>query len=293
MSKDQRLLPFAILVLLALIWGSSFILMKKGLEAFDPIQLAMARLSIAAIVFLPFLISYLRNVPRKKLVILFLSGLFGNGLPAYLFAKAETVIDSAVAGILNVLSPLAILIIGAVFFGAKFSRGKISGVLLGLVGAVILILARAGDVDFIENAQYSLLVVVATLCYSISSNLIAYKLKELSPVMITTFSLSMLGFPSMIYLFAATDFMSVMQTHPDAWSSLGFIAVLGALGTAVAVVIFTKLLQLTDAVFASSVTYLIPIVALAWGLYRHEQIVPLQIAGMVVILSGVYLVNRK
>lgn len=293
MSQKARFLPWFLLILLALIWGSSFILMKKGLEAFTAVQIAALRVTIAGLCLLPFVPVYLKRVKRQDWIPLFVVGFVGNLVPAFLFAQAETVISSAVAGILNSISPLFILLISWMVYGNRFSMSKVFGVIIGFAGAVIMITAGSQGLDFSQNVLYSLLVVLAAFCYAVSANVMKEYLYESHPVQITTFSLGMVGIIGLSWLLIGGGFLPVMEIHPLAWSSFGFIALLGSLGTAFAVILFYRMIQLTDIVFASSVTYLIPIVALAWGLIFGEHLTPMHGVGMMVIFFGVYWVRKK
>lgn len=284
---------WGLLIFLSVLWGSSFFLMKTGLLGLSPLQIAGLRLTVAALCLLPWAIAGLRKMDKKLIPIFFLTGLTGNLIPAFLFPKAEEVVPSAVAGILNALSPVWILVIALIIFQKKFAIHRIVGIAIGLGGAVLLVLAGKEGIDFTRNVQFSLLIVLATFCYGISANLISEYFSKSNPVTVTAFSLASVGIPAGIWLFTAGGFVETVSAPTFPWISFWSIFALGSLGTAFALVLFTRLLQLTDVVFSSSVTYLIPIVALVWGIIDGESIHWMQFLGLGIVISGVYLVNRK
>jgi drug/metabolite transporter (DMT)-like permease len=295
---NKRALSWTLLLVLAVVWGSSFILMKKGLIAFSPMQMAALRISIAALVLTPFLFILFRRsgISGKKPMLFFLIGLTGNAIPAFLFAEAETVIPSGVAGVLNSLSPLFILGVAWLFYKQRFPLINFIGVVIGIGGAAILMTAGADlGADWRGgHLGYSLLIVLAAINYAISANLIKHHFSNFSPILLTSVALCSVGYPAMVYLIIDGTFFTTMQTNPElAWPSLGYIAILAAVGTALALVLFNRLLQISTLAFASSVTYLIPIVAVLWGVLDGETLIWQQGVGFAVVLSGVYLVNRK
>lgn len=279
--------------LLALVWGSSFILMKKGLMAFTPLQIASMRIVIAGVVLLPFLLGKAKQLSKREWIFVVVVGISGNGLPAFLFPMAETQLNSASVGILNSLSPLFTLVIGLLFFQLTFSWTKSIGILLGFIGATILVLGKQGSVDALKHLQYAALVVLATIGYGLSTNVMKSHLSKVSTVLASGFALLSVAIPYSIYLVCASGVIEVFQTHPNAWMSFLYVAILGSVGTALALMWYYRLLRLTnDPIISSSVAYVIPIVALAWGLLDGEQIAAIQYVGMVFILFGVWLANR-
>lgn len=290
-ERSPEVISWILLIVLGLLWGSSFILIKKGLIAFEPGAVGALRIAFASIFLAIPTVGKLKNVRRKNILKLFVVGLFGSLIPAFLFAKAQTQLDSAMAGILNAITPLWVIIISLTLFNQKISFRVFVGMIMGFSGTVWLLLAGAdGNVQF---NYYALFVVVATICYGVNLNLIKYKLAGLDAITITGVSLSMVGPLAILFLFTGTDFLTDMQSHPQAWQSLGALAILGIVGTAIALILFNKLVQVTTPVFASSVTYLIPIVAVIWGIIDGEIITAGRMAGMVLILIGVYIANRK
>ncbi|HNQ12549.1 MAG TPA: DMT family transporter [Bacteroidia bacterium] len=289
-KKEDKLLAWILLLTLALIWGSSFILMKKGLRTFAPDQLASLRMSISFMCLLPVVLTRFKQVQKSHWKYLMAAGILGNGIPAFLFAIAQTHISSSVAGMLNGLTPVFVLILGWWFFKVKTSGFGVAGVLMGLSGAIALLFIRSsGTVS--SDPKYGLLIVLATVCYGFSANIIRSKLHVASSILITAFVLSFVGPPSMVYLFS-TDFLHRMCSE-GAWLDLGYIAILAVFGTALSTVLFNRLLKITTAVFASTVTYMIPVVAMLWGLLDGERIGVEHLASLLVIFTGVYLASRK
>ena len=287
--REHSALPWFILVLLAFIWGSSFILIKKGLDAFSPVQVGSIRIVFAGLCLLPFALRYLKSYKNywKKF---FLYGMTANLLPAILFALAETGISSSLAGILNSLTPIMTFIIGIIVFHTVIKKGQVIGLMIGFAGSFAL--------SFINNAgglgsfnYFALFVIVATICYGISANMVKVSFHKINSVVLTSLALFFVGPLGFIYLFSS-DFLTRVSSHPDALASLGYLFLLGAFGTAFALVLFNKLIQITTAVFATSVTYLIPVIAVLWGILDGEDFFTLHFLGMLLIVAGVYIINK-
>ena len=289
MKINSNIINWSIVLTLAFIWGSSFILMKRGLEVFSYTQVADLRLGLAWISLLPFVWSQFKKTPIHFWIPLAIVGLFGNAIPAFLFTKAQTQLDSSLTGILNALVPLFTLIIAVFVFKTKVKMHNILGILIGLAGAVWLI---TGDGVVIQNMHYAWFVVIATVCYAISLNTIKNYLQEMRPIDIAGLAFLFVGPLMIIHLFT-TDFIEIMITNDHACSALGYIFILATFGTSIALVIFNKLLARTTAIFASSVTYLIPIFAIMWGIFDGEKITIQYIFGTAIIFTGIFLVNKQ
>jgi drug/metabolite transporter (DMT)-like permease len=288
---DTPLGHWALLIALSIIWGSSFILMKRGLDAFSFEQVAALRLFLAFI-FLAFIgKKFYSSIPKDKILPLVLTGVIGNGIPAFLFTKSETFLDSALVGILNVLTPLFTLFIGVFFYQMKVKTINYIGIIIGIIGTVYLLLPDIQDLNQ-KVLLYSLMVIAATVCYGWSTNIIKTQLKELNSLQITTIAFTFIGPWAGIYLFFS-DFLEVMQTHPKAWASLGYTSILAIVGSALSVIAFNKLIKMTGALFATSCTYIIPIIAILWGLLDNETITSHHLVGFFIIIGGVYLVNKR
>lgn len=289
-NQHQKLIVFLIAIL-AFIWGSSFILMKRGLIVYTPFQVGALRIFISAVALFPFIIRYFPTVEKSNWKFLLGTGLFGNGIPSVLFPLAQTRISSGMAGMMNSLTPIFTLIVGMMWVGMKASKRRITGLLIGLIGANFLILGNGrGDMLAGDNS-YALLVVMATICYALSVNILRYKIHGLDPIRTTGFALFFIGIPMGIFLFSS-DFVERTLHTPGAWFSLSCIVLLGLLSTALSTVMFNRLIKISGALQASSVTYLIPIVATIWGFVDGEALGMFHLLGLGAIMSGVYLVNR-
>ncbi|MFC2115283.1 DMT family transporter [Bacteroidota bacterium] len=286
---ENKSWQYATLFLLALIWGSSFILMKKGLESYDHIQVAAFRIFFSFIFLLPFTIRNIRVVRKDNLQSLLIVGLVGFAIPALLFTKAQTRIDSSLAGILNSLTPLFTLIVGLLFYKSTARWMNIIGLLMGFAGALGLM--WNGDMDIFKGINlFALFVVAATICYGINVNEIKFKLSSLTAIQITSLAFLFTGPIAGIYLLFS-DLTPALET-PKYLQNLGYIALLALFSSVIAVQIFNHLIKQTTTLFASSVTYIIPLFAIMWGLVDGEQIGILQIIWIGVILLGIYLVNK-
>lgn len=291
---DTPTKQYVALGVLALVWGSSFILMKRGLEFYSSVQVAEYRLFIAGLSLMPIALFQLKKFPkkRKERIGIVMVGIFGNLLPAFLFAEAQTRLPSSVTGMLNSLVPLFTLVIGLIIFKTKSGLFQISGVILGLIGAVSLIYFTSNSGINNVPISYSLMVIGATICYAISVNTIKAWLHDVPSVLITAFAFAILGPFVTVGLFAE-GFWDLPLSSSEHTAALGYLTLLGVVGTGAAVLLFNQLIKFTSALFASSVTYLIPIVALAWGLFDGESVGLMQFMGLGLILCGVYLVGKK
>lgn len=280
------------LIALALLWGSSFILIKRGLVGLSPLQLGSFRVALCAVVLIIIGFKKIKQIKPSQWKWIAISGLIGSLLPTFLFAYAETEIDSAVAAILNSTVPLLALIVGLFFFGTIFIKKQFIGVVVGLVGSIALILAGA-SLNPDQNYWYGVLPVIASLMYAFNANIIKSYLGGISALGIASGSFVILFFPAMGILVATDFFNEAFLAQEEVQVSLLYVAVLAILGTALAKIIFNRLIQLSDPVFSTSVTYLIPVVALFWGLLDGEEFSLLQLAAGGIILVGVYLSNKK
>jgi drug/metabolite transporter (DMT)-like permease len=270
--------------------GTSFILMKRGLESFSEIQVGSIRIFVASLTLMPFIFKRLKKVKKKDLIWLALVGFFGNLIPAWLFAKAQTQVNSALAGMLNTTFPIIALIIGTAFFGMKTPRHKIIGIIVGLGGSIGIVLSDTNDLTGTNNI-FALFVIGAVIMYAFSINIIKFKLADLDGITITVIAFSMIGWVAGISIFF-TDFEPVLAT-PDWQMNLLYICILGIAGSSIAVAFFYILLDYVTVVFGSLITYIIPLFAVFWGLFDGESVTWVQILFMAVVLFGVWLVNKK
>ena len=288
---QTRTSDWILFIILSIIWGSSFILMKIGMQHLSAYQVASIRILSAGIVLLPFAIKEFKQVPKNKYAAIIAAGLLGNFFPAYLYCLAEIKIDSSLASILNALTPLCAILIGIAFFHLKITVVKIIGVIIGLAGLILLPLAAKNQINF-SNFGYSGLVLVATICYGTNVHVVAHYLKELSSMTIAAVAFAFYIPVCLIVLFV-TGFFSLPLLQNKIPISILAASTLGIMGTAIATIWFYKLVKTAGSIFASTVTYGIPVIAIVWGLIFGESITALEISCLLIILAGVYIVNKK
>ena len=287
----KNIMSWGLFIILTLIWGSSFILMKEGLVKLTAYQVAAMRIFSSGMVLMPIGLRTFRQIPIEKIKYIVFSATVGSFIPAFLFCIAEEHINSSLAGIVNALSPLFSILIGALFYQMKTTPQKIGAVLIGFVGLCLLFIQKDGfKID--DQVGYSLLVVLATIGYGWNGNLLARHLSSVGSVNIASIAFPILAFPALAVLVATGYF-------EHSWSDTAFLkssfaaVVLGVVGTAIAQILFYMLLKRTSVLFASLVTYTIPFVAIVWGVWYGETITAMQIACLVLILSGVYFANKR
>lgn len=291
-KKHQNIYSWVILLSLVLVWGSSFILIKKSLGYFAPVEVGVLRVVLTFLALLPFSFSMLKHISRRMAWYLFISGFIGSFIPAILFAIAQTEIDSSVAGTLNALTPLFTLILGVIFFSFKTRWYNIIGVLLGLAGALGLIYST-GDGTFAFNMKYAALIIISTMCYAFNVNWIKVYLKELNSLTITVLTFFYIGIPLFIWVILFSDIPDKLIHQPETWTGIGYLSLLSVFGTALALIAFNKLIKVSSPVFASSVTYMIPIVAIIWGIIDGEVFKAEYIIWFSLVICGILLVNTS
>lgn len=287
---ENKNLRFVYLAILALVWGSSFILIKRGLLGLNPFQLGSLRIVFAALFLLIIGFKSIKHIQLRHWKYLALTACFGTFVPVFLFSYAQTQISSTISAILNSLTPLNTLLLGILLFKVDFQRRQIFGVFFGLVGSSLLILNGAATHPD-QNYAYAILLILASICYALNVNFIKRYLSDLSPLSITTGNFVVMLIPAFIVLFFSGFFeaIQVQQTQ----DVIIYIAILGVVGTALANILFYRLIQISSPVFASSVTYLIPVVAFFWGLLDNEGLTFIQLIGAAIIMFGVYLSAKK
>jgi drug/metabolite transporter (DMT)-like permease len=298
MANAQRLkirwtggeaVDWLLLIVLAIIWGSSYVLIKKAILTYKPIEVAQLRMLLSGVFLLPFFPRAIKRVPRSKIPAIAVVGLVGSGIPAFLYPVAQQKIDSAVMGIINSTVPLFTFLIGLAFFKLIFNRIKALGIAIGLAGAMVLVFVRS-DGGFSADYAFALLGIAATICYGLSTNIIKSRLNEIDSLSLT----------SVVYLITAVVAMvsfsfngaSVIEATGSQPIGFLYMVLLSLLGTAVAMILFNRLVQRTDALFAATVTYLMPIVSIFWGVIDGEQLGWWVFLGMFLILAGVFITNR-
>lgn len=290
MSLNQK--KWFYLIVLSIIWGSSFILIKKGLVSLTPTQLGALRVIISGLILL--LIGYksLKTIARKNYIWIVITALLGTFFPAFLFAFAETEVDSAIVSILNSLVPLNTILFGLAVFNISSTKRQVMGVIIGFIGTTILI-ASGAQLNPHQNYLYAGFVIIATIMYAMSVNIIKKHLQDEKPLAIATGNFAVIIIPALIVLCFSDFFTEETFNKEGIYLSIFYIVLLSAFGTALAKVMFNKLIQMSSPVFAASVTYMMAIVAVLWGLFDGERIGFIQALGGLIILSGVYLANKK
>jgi drug/metabolite transporter (DMT)-like permease len=289
---SNKVVNWILFIVLCVIWGSSFILMRKGMEdnILSPYHVASIRLFSAGFVLTPFAFKAWKAVPKQKLWLVILSGLLGSFFPAYLFCIAETKISSSIAGILNALTPLFTIIIGVLFFRMRAVAKKWLGIVIGFLGLALLTIVSNQGISF-KDFSYSFYALFATILYGINVNLIGTHMKTVSSINIAALAFVFLIIPSSLILLA-TGYFDLPLANSLTVKATAASAVLGIFGTAIASVLFYMLLKRAGALLASMVTYGIPFIAIMWGILDHESITLWQVGCLGIILSGVYLANR-
>ncbi len=279
------------LLTLSLVWGSSFILMKKALIALSPIQVGALRMFIAALFLLSFGFKSLKQIQKKHYKYIVYTALLGTFFPSFLFAFAVNSIDSSIAAILNSLTPFYTLIFGVLLFSFPFRKNQFTGIIIGLIGTLLLII-KSADINPSQNYWFSILIVIASIGYALNVNIVKKHLNDISALSIVTGNFLLLLVPAFFVLYAS-NFFTDFQPIETKLSALGYIALLAVIGTGIAKIIYNKMVHIASPIFASSVTYLIPVVAVFWGVLDGEELNGMQLLAAFIILFGVYLLNRS
>ena len=295
----NKIKAWAYLIILSIVWGSSYFLIKIGLEdssgneRMPPEMLGALRISFAFLALTPLLYKSIKRLKKKHILFVIISGVVGSGLPAFLFAYAETKLDSSITGMLNSLVPIFTVLIATIVFKFKLKWNHIAGLIVGILGAFMIVYQKLFSTNLSSNDTIPILtVVLATFCYALSLNLIKYKLKDLNAMAITSISFAAIGPFCIVYLFT-TNFFDRIVSQPNFIEGIGIVGILAFIGTAMAVLLFNNMIKISTAIFASSITYFIPIVAILLGLTLGENISILQLSGIGVLILGVFLINRK
>lgn len=289
MNADKE--KWLLLIILSVIWGSSFILIKKSLDHFSPYQVGALRVLIAGIILMPVAVSKYRLFPKKHLKWLILAAFTGNFIPMFLFPIAETQISSSIAGIINSMMPIFVIIVGALIWKFETTKRQMTGVFISFTG--VCLLAFGGD----DSTQFKifpiLLLLLATLCYAMSTTTVKSKLMDVSSTVLSAFVFSFVLFlPSLIALLS-TGFVSQFTFTKENMIGLGFVSLLSVFGTGLAMMMNYRLLKVSTPLFASTVTLLMPIVAIIWGVLDGEKLTTVQFAGTIVIIAGLIFLRAK
>ena len=288
---NLNLRKWGTLIILSVIWGSSYILIKKGLTGLTPVQLGSLRVIITTILIAPIGYNKIKHIPKNKMKWVAVSAFVGSFFPAYLFAFAETEISSSVTAVMVSLTPLFTLLISVIIFGEELLKKQVIGVIIGFLGIVVLINNELLSSSF--NLLYVMFIVLAAFCYAVNANLLKYKLPNIPALGIVFMSFLFMFIPAFIVLFFSDFPFSDFTSDPLILESIIYIVILALFGTAIAKVMYIKLLAISTPVFSVSTTYLMPVVAIFWGLLDGEEFKLTQFIGTSIILIGVYLVTKK
>jgi drug/metabolite transporter (DMT)-like permease len=284
--KSQTWISF---IVLTIAWGSSFMLVKRGLQSFSPWQVASIRLTAAMTVFFPFALRYFKEIPKSQLPYIILSGLLSMCIPAFLFCAAQIGLSSSIVSVLNALTPAFTFLVGVFFYHQKSKLMQIVGLTIGFIGSALLIFINAkGEIAINFSAFY---VVIATILYGINVNMVKRYLPDVKALHLTSVAVTASGLLTLPYLLS-TDWIYVLNNAPKGKESFFAAVALGVISTAFAQFIFNRMLQYSTAVFASSITYFIPIVAVMWGVLDGEVLLPLHFLGMACIIGGILILNK-
>ncbi|EOZ96515.1 Permease of the drug/metabolite transporter (DMT) superfamily [Indibacter alkaliphilus LW1] len=295
LQSESALKAWAFLIVLAIVWGSSFILIKRGLEVFSPGEVGAFRIVAAGVFLLPLSLPRLKSLNKKQVKNLIIVGFVGSFIPAFLFAKAQTQLSSSLTGVFNAMTPLFVVVIGALFFNSRITKRNGIGLFIAFIGVVLLLIVKEGSGfgTFSDINVYAFFVLLACACYGLNLNIIKFKFVELKPVAITAISLTLVLPLALIYLFAFTQFSFKLLHVEGAGIAAGYIGILGVVGTALALILFNVMVKVATPVFASSVTYLIPIVAIMWGVWDGEVLLLGHYIGIAAVIFGVWVGNRR
>ncbi len=286
--KNPAILKWAYLLLLSLIWGSSFILIKKGLTGFGYFEAATIRLMSAGLIFLPFGIGNFKKIPRDQYGFIVLTALLGMFIPAFLFCMAQVKVQSAVAAMLNGMTPVFTFVFSIFIFKIAYKINQVAGLLLGLVCAILLAVERSNaEITFNWHAGF---IILATLCYGYNINLVKQRLSHIPAFILSTVTVSIAGLLAFFLAFLP----NLSHYHPSQiqWLPLISLVTLGIFGTAIAQLVQYKLIKNTSALFVSSTTYIIPVVAVGWGMLDGEQFHLMHAVSIAGILAAVVLIRK-
>ena len=279
------------LAILSLIWGSSFILIKKGLVGLSSFQLASLRIIFAAIVIFIYSYNSLVKIPKKSWKWILITAYTGTFFPVYLISYGQTEIESGLASIITTITPINTLIVGIIFFGLLYTKKQLLGLFIGLIGAILLVY-EASEADINVNIYYSFFIYMTTVGYAASVNLIKNYLTDISPEAVTAGIFISISPPALIVLFAS-DFSSLNFEDTEVLNSIIFVFILGVFGSAIAQTLFNKFVKIASPLFAAAVTYTMPIIAIFWAILDGETLTIMQFFATAIILIGVYMVNKK
>lgn len=286
----MKIRAYLLYLALVMLWGGAFMLIKKGLEDLSPLQIASVRIASGAITLLPVFFYYVRQIPKKAFPILLLSGVLGSLIPSFFYAYAQQYVDSSTAGILSSMTPVFTVLISVILFSYRMNFINVLGLLLCFIASVLLVSTSGGEIRFDQFNPESLLIIAATLCYAINLNILKFKLKEVHPLAIASSALIGPGILSIIFLAIDINFSEYIF-HSETHTGLYYIVFLGIFASGMALILFNLLLKIASPFFASSITYMIPVVSMFVGALDNEVFTAEKIFFSVLILAGVFFGN--
>ena len=283
---------YFLLIFIAIIWGSSFILIKKILPVFDPYQTGAFRAGLSGLLLSFIGFPALKRMSKKDIFWIALSGLFGNFLVVFIFPIAQQGVSSSLAGIINALDPIFTLVLGAILFGIRNRVIQYAGAIIGFIGAIILVYSSN-----LENGQnhlyYTVLLVIGSALYAVAALIIEKKLHHIKSTDISTGIYTIWMVPSLFILSFSGFFTDFDYSQNETLTALGYLVFLTVISTTLVMFLFFKLVQDTSAVFVSTISLLLPVVAVIWGILDKEKFTVWYAIGGLLILISVYLIRDK
>jgi len=283
---------YFLFIIIAITWGSSFILIKKTLLVFTPYQIGAFRAGFSGLLLSFIGFPALMKMSKKDVFWIALSGLFGNLLVVFIFPIAQQGVSSSLAGIINALDPIFTLILGAVLFGISNKRLQYMGAIIGFLGAAVLVSssnAENGESHFF----YTILLIIGSALYAISALIIEKKLPHLKSTHISTGIYTIWMLPSLVILGFSGFFTDIDYSQNETLTALGYLVFLTVISTTLVMFLFFKLVQDTSAVFVSMISLLIPVVSVIWGILDNEKFTMWYAIGGLLILISMYLIQEK
>lgn len=285
---------FFLLLIISITWGSSFILIKKILPVFDPFQIGAFRAGLSGLLLSFIGVPALRRMKGKDVLWIALAGLLGNFLVVFIFPFAQRHVSSSLAGIINALDPIFTLIMGGILFGIRNRLLQYFGAIIGFLGAIVLVYF-SGSESGESHYAYLILLIIGAALYAISALIVEKKLKHIKAVELASSMYSLWMLPALFILVFSGFFNEIDLSQTEIVQSLGYLTFLTVVSTTLVMFLFFKLVQKTSAVFASTTSLLIPVVAVFWGILDGEKFTFWYALGGILVIMGVYFIreNRK
>ena len=234
----------------------------------------------------------LKRMSKKDVFWIALSGLFGNFLVVFIFPIAQQGVSSSLAGIINALDPIFTLVLGAILFGIRNKVIQYAGAIIGFIGAIILVYSsNSGNGE--NHLYYTVLLVIGSALYAVAALIIEKKLHHIKSTDISTGIYTIWMVPSLLILSFSGFFTDIDYSQNETLTALGYLVFLTVISTTLVMFLFFKLVQDTSAVFVSTISLLLPVVAVIWGVLDKEKFTVWYAIGGLLILISVYLIREK